>query len=80
VSSRRGGGRVVVDEFFSNRCVRSEHEWDPVFNVGPAGHLNLHRPEPLSADTQAPTEAHRPPNISDVEMTLPAGRERLFAV
>ena len=51
-----------------------------MFNVGPAGHLNLLYPDPLSADSPALVEAHRPLNISDVEMTPPAGRERLFAV
>ena len=51
-----------------------------VFNVGPAGHLNLLYPDPQSADSPAPVVAHRPLNISDVEMTPPAGRERLFAV
>jgi serine/threonine protein kinase len=51
-----------------------------VFNVGPAGHLNLLYPEILSAQEPAPVEAHRPLNITDVEMTPPAGRERLFAV
>jgi serine/threonine protein kinase len=51
-----------------------------VFNVGPAGHLNLLYPDPLSLDSPAPVEAHRPLNIPDVEMTPPAGQERLFAV
>ena len=51
-----------------------------VFNVGPAGHLNLLFPLTLSADAPAPVEAHRPLNISDVQMMPPAGRERLFAV
>jgi serine/threonine protein kinase len=51
-----------------------------VFNVGPAGHLNLLYPETLSADAPTPVDAHRPLKISDVEMTPPAGRERLFAV
>ena len=34
-----------------------------VFNVGPTGHLNLLYPEPLSADSPAPVEAHRPLHI-----------------
>ena len=51
-----------------------------VFNVGPAGHLNLLYPDPSSANSPAPVEANRPLNISDVEMTPPTGRERLFAV
>jgi serine/threonine protein kinase len=51
-----------------------------VFNVGPAGALNLLYPE---ADTQNPARqiaANQPLHIFDVEMTPPAGRERLFAV
>jgi hypothetical protein len=51
-----------------------------VFNVGPAGHLNLLYPDPSSAKAPAPVEANRPLNISDVVMTPPIGRERLFAV
>jgi serine/threonine protein kinase len=51
-----------------------------VFNVGPEGHLNLLYPETLSAGAPALVEAHRPLDIPDVEMTPPAGRERLFAV
>jgi serine/threonine protein kinase len=51
-----------------------------VFNVGPAGHLNLLHPAAVSADAPEPVEAHRPLCISDVEMTPPAGRERVFAV
>ncbi len=51
-----------------------------VFNVGPAGALNLLYPE---ADAQNPARqiaANESLHIIDVEMTEPAGRERLFAV
>jgi hypothetical protein len=49
-----------------------------VFNVGPAGALNLLHPE---TDAQAaPLRAGTPLLIGDVEMTPPAGRERLYAV
>ena len=51
-----------------------------VFNVGPAGSLNLLYPD---ADTQHRSTwiaANQPLHIGDVEMTPPAGRERLFAV
>ncbi len=51
-----------------------------MFNVGPTGHLNLLYPDPQSADSPAPVEAQRTLNILDVEMTPPAGPERLFAV
>jgi serine/threonine protein kinase len=50
-----------------------------VFNVGPTGNLNLLYP----SDPQqppAPLAANRPLPILDVELTLPAGRERVFAL
>jgi serine/threonine protein kinase len=49
-----------------------------VFNVGPTGNLNLLYPEPSAAPSAMP--AHRPLNVLDVELTPPAGRERLFAL
>jgi len=70
----RTGERVRIE------AVSDRAGYLTVFNVGPAGHLNLLYPETLSADAPAPAEAHRPLNIPDVEMTSPAGRERLFAV
>jgi serine/threonine-protein kinase len=53
-----------------------------VFNVGPTGTLNLLYPDgdPRFASPPAPVEPNRPLHIVDVEMTPPAGRERLFAV
>jgi serine/threonine protein kinase len=53
-----------------------------VFNVGPTGNLNLLYPgEDLQpASPPRPTLANQPLHILDVEMTAPAGRERLFAV
>jgi serine/threonine protein kinase len=51
-----------------------------VFNVGPAGHLNLLYPESLPADSPRLAQADRPTSISDVEMTAPAGKERVLAV
>ena len=53
-----------------------------VFNVGPTGNLNLLFPaEALqSAGAPRPIEPNQPLHIVDVEMTPPAGRERLFAV
>jgi serine/threonine protein kinase len=70
----RTGERVRVE------VVADRAGYLTVFNVGPAGHLNLLYPETLSADAPAPVEAHRPLNISDIEMTPPVGRERVFAV
>jgi serine/threonine protein kinase len=53
-----------------------------VFNVGPTGTLNLLYPDgdPHPASPPSPIEPNRPVHIVDVEMTPPAGRERLFAV
>jgi serine/threonine protein kinase len=53
-----------------------------VFNVGPTGTLNLLYPDgdPHCTSAQRPTEPNQPLHIVDVEMTPPAGRERLFAV
>jgi serine/threonine protein kinase len=70
----RTGERVRIE------AVADRAGYLTVFNVGPAGHLNLLCPETLSADAPVPAEAHRTVNIPEVEMTLPAGRERVFAV
>ena len=53
-----------------------------VFNVGPTGSLNLLYPdcENQPASPPPPIEPNRPLHIVDVELTLPAGPERLFAV
>jgi hypothetical protein len=52
-----------------------------IFNVGPTGNLNLlHRDEPSLAGLAAAIPRDRPLQIHDIEMTAPAGRERLFAV
>jgi serine/threonine protein kinase len=53
-----------------------------VFNIGPTGTLNMLYPD---GDPERPipppsVEPNRPLHILDVEMTPPAGRERLFAV
>jgi serine/threonine protein kinase len=50
-----------------------------VFNVGPTGNLNLLCPaEPGS--TPPEVTPHRPMHLVDVELTPPAGHERVFAV
>jgi serine/threonine protein kinase len=52
-----------------------------VFNVGPTGNLNLLFPtEPGSTAAPNPIPARVPLHVLDVEMTPPAGHERLFAV
>ena len=50
-----------------------------VFNVGPTGNLNLLYPGESSPGGGL-VAANRPLHVLDVEMTPPAGRERLFAV
>jgi hypothetical protein len=54
-----------------------------VFNVGPTGNLSLlHPDEALQSDifTAPMVPANQTLRVLDVEMTPPAGRERLFAV
>jgi serine/threonine protein kinase len=50
-----------------------------VFNIGPSGNLNLLLPHEPSHGLAA-VEPGRPVPILDVELTPPAGRERLFAL
>jgi hypothetical protein len=51
-----------------------------VFNIGPTGSLNLLHPDDQAVATPLLTEAHQPVQILDIELTPPAGRERVFAV
>src|SRR5262249_42122085 len=51
-----------------------------VFNVGPSGNLNLLYPDEPSASQTLPVQAGSTLHVLDVELTPPAGRERLFAV
>jgi len=53
-----------------------------VFNVGPTGTLNLLYPDAVPRCVSPPPqiEPNQPLHIVDVEMTPPAGPERLFAV
>jgi serine/threonine protein kinase len=51
-----------------------------VFNVGPIGTLNLLYPDAEAQNSATRIAANQPLHIVDVEMTPPAGRERLFAV
>jgi hypothetical protein len=72
----RTGERVRVEVLANRRGYLT------VYNVGPTGNLNLLYPDPsLQPDSPPrPIEPNRPLHILDVEMTPPAGRERLFAV
>ncbi len=70
----RTGDRVRVE------VVADRAGYLAVFNVGPAGHLNLLYPDDLASRPPAPIESGRPLEILDVELTPPSGRERVFAV
>ena len=72
----RTGERVRIE------VVADKKGYVTVFNVGPTGNMNLLYPDAdLQPDSEPrPIEPYRPLHILDVEMTPPAGRERLFAV
>ncbi len=67
----RTGERVRIEVLSSHAGYLS------VFNVGPTGNLHLLYPD---SGTPGTIEAARPLPIVDVEMTPPAGHERLFAL
>jgi hypothetical protein len=69
--SLRTGQRVRVDVV----CDRGGYL--TVFNLGPTGNLNLLHP--LTAEHQ-PTKAREVLQVANVELTPPAGRERLYAL
>jgi serine/threonine protein kinase len=76
--------RPVCVTLHTGDRVRLEVEADragyvTVFNVGPAGALNLLYPTDLATDVQA-VEPNRPLHILDVELTPPTGIERVFAL
>jgi hypothetical protein len=67
----RSGDRVRLE-------VCADHDgFVSVFNVGPQGNLHLLDPED---DPGPPVRAGRPLHLLEVELTPPAGRERLCAV
>jgi len=68
------GDRVRVE------VVTDRDGYVTVFNVGPSGNLNLLYPDEPPAPQPPPVRAGRPLHVLDVELTPPAGRERLFAV
>jgi serine/threonine protein kinase len=72
----RTGDRVRID------VLTDQPGFLTVFNVGPTGRLNLLFPDadPQCASPIPRIEPNQPLHIVDVEMTPPAGRERLFAV
>jgi serine/threonine protein kinase len=70
----RTGDRVRVE------VSASKEGYLTVFNVGPTGNLNLLHPEGELVSVGSRILPNRPLHILDVEMTPPAGRERLFAV
>jgi serine/threonine protein kinase len=71
----RTGDRVRIE------AIADRAGYVTVFNIGPGGNLNLLTPDAGSLATPPPpVEAHRPLHIPDVELTPPAGHERLIAV
>jgi serine/threonine protein kinase len=70
----RSGERVRI-------CVGADREgYVTVLNVGPTGNLNLLYPEDISGGPQTPLPAGRELDICEVELTPPAGAERVVAV
>jgi tRNA A-37 threonylcarbamoyl transferase component Bud32 len=70
----RTGDRVILE------VIADRDGFLTVFNVGPAGRLNLLYPDPASVGAAAaPVPANQPLRVLDVAMTPPAGNERLFA-
>jgi serine/threonine protein kinase len=76
-----GQARVRTGERVRVEVVADCDGYLTVFNVGPTGQLNLLHPDD-SAQLGAPRPivANRPEHVLDVELTPPAGRERLVAV
>jgi hypothetical protein len=73
--------RVRTGERVRIEAVADRDGYLTVFNVGPTGQLNLlHPDDPAQLAAPRPIVANRPEQVVDVEMTPPAGRERLIAV
>jgi hypothetical protein len=74
--------RLRTGELVRIEVVADLEGYVTVFNVGPTGNLNLLYPDPNSTPSclPGPIGPGLPLHILDVEMTPPAGRERLFAV
>jgi hypothetical protein len=73
--------RVRTGEQVRVEVVADRDGYLTVFNVGPTGQLNLlHPDDPAQLATPLPIVANRPEQVVDVELTPPAGRERLVAV
>jgi serine/threonine protein kinase len=73
----RTGDRVRIE------AVSDRHGFITVFNVGPTGNLSLlypDEPQPAGTFTAPIVRANQTLQVMDVELTPPAGRERLFAV
>jgi serine/threonine protein kinase len=64
-------------------AMSDRHGFLTVFNIGPTGNLSLlypDEPQPGGTFTAPLVRANQTLQVLDVEMTPPAGRERLFAV
>ncbi len=73
----RTGDRVRIE------VVANRHGFITVFNIGPTGNLSLlypEEPQPGGTFTATLNLAYQTLQVHDVEMTPPAGRERLIAI
>jgi serine/threonine protein kinase len=73
----RTGDRVRIE------VVANRNGFITVFNIGPTGNLSLlypEEPQPGATFTAPIVRANQTLQVLDVEMTAPAGRERLFAL
>jgi hypothetical protein len=76
-----GQARVRTGERVRVEVVADRDGYLTVFNIGPTGQLNLLHPDDSAQLAEPrPIVANRPEQVVDVELTPPAGRERLVAV
>jgi serine/threonine protein kinase len=75
-----GQVRLHTGERVRIEVVADREGYLTVFNVGPTGNLNLLYPDGDPQRSASPVPAHRPLHVPDIELSPPAGRERLFAV
>jgi serine/threonine protein kinase len=81
VPAAPGQARVRTGERVRVEVVADRDGYLTVFNVGPTGQLHLLHPDDTAQlAAPRPIVANRPEQVVDVELTPPAGRERLVAV
>ena len=83
VPASPGQVRLCTRDRVRIEVVANRHGFITVFNIGPTGNLSLLYPEeprPGETFTAPIVGANQTLQVLDVEMTPPAGRERLFAL